>query len=140
LTLRITKNIVAATHFNFDLGLGGIPLKVDSTGNLQVAVGFDYDNLHFGMRNSHYFWDTSRLDELKITLDVTVPPTTTNGPNPTPTTLTGTLGFLQLTATDETDPAKPHTGLHGTFTLDMTPTGLGTNKLTGQADVHLNVN
>jgi Ca2+-binding RTX toxin-like protein len=65
LELLLHKSLAMATvPFGFDLGLPGIPLKVSSTGGVQISVGFDYE-LAFGIDSTQptpvFSVDTTKL-------------------------------------------------------------------------------
>jgi len=131
-----TTSSVFSTAMDADLGLPALGLNVN--GDAQVGIGYEF-NLKFGVNKTNgFYFDTSAADELKVNLN-----TFLLGAN-----ATGTLGFLQLNATDK------GTQFNGNFTVDLKDSdgqlrsselpsvnlaNLVDAKLNGTADVNLNL-
>ncbi|HMF12111.1 MAG TPA: hypothetical protein VKE94_07385, partial [Gemmataceae bacterium] len=116
----------------FGLGLPGMPLTVKS-GPLQVKAGFSYDGLTFGLQGGAPFFPSTG------TLSATV-----NAGLGVGTTIRGTLGFLEISATvpdpNTSNPYYPEkTGLSLGLATDVTPGGLANPRLSGSADVNLDL-
>lgn len=134
--IQAATSSVFSTAMDADLGLPALGLKLN--GNAQVGIGYEF-NLNFGINKTNgFYFDTSVADELKVDLN-----TSLSGAN-----ATGTLGFLQLNATDK------GTQFNGNFTVDLKDSdgqlrsselpsvnlaNLADTKLNGAADVNLNL-
>ena len=92
--LNLHSDLVSTSvPIGFDLGVPALNLKVD--GRVKLMIGFDF-KLSFGVsRRDGFYLDTSRVNELRVSIDVTTP-----GLN-----ASGNLFFLHLNAKD--DPAHP---------------------------------
>jgi Ca2+-binding RTX toxin-like protein len=136
ISMHLKKTIAVDAPFDFGLGLpGGFPLRFSTQGMLHLQVGFDYANFSFGIRNPVYFTNPGTF---KLTLDVGF--AQPNAAQGIPSTeLTGTIGFLQCTATDGTDSGRQHTNFHGDFAFSVGSSGISNARLNGQADIHLNL-
>lgn len=115
--------------FQFGLGLPGLPLTVRS-GPMQVTAGFAYDGLTFGLQTGY-----QNVGTLSATVNASL------GAG---TTIRGTLGFLEVSATvPDPNTSKPYyagpTGLSLTFATDVTNAGLANPRLSGSADVNLDL-
>ena len=103
----------------FDLGIPG--LGIETSGDVEIVAWWTLD-LVFGLSYKDGFFLEVRNDdgadaELMFNLDVTMPGAE----------ITGTLGFLQITAEDKTinvNDQDYNTGLHAEFAVDMFTTGL----------------
>ncbi len=88
----------------FDLGIDGLGLDLD--GNVSLKTGFNW-HLKFGVsRADGLFLDTSRSDELSFFIQAGMPNLN----------VTGSLGFLQVQATD--NPSNP-SGINATFIVNL---------------------
>jgi Ca2+-binding RTX toxin-like protein/6-phosphogluconolactonase (cycloisomerase 2 family)/PKD repeat protein len=137
---------IAATglDLSFDVGLDALGLELAMSGGLDLSVGWDL-NLGFGIMlngglNPDFFLDTSDGNEAELRLAAAL----TEG-----TTLSGSLGFLQLTATDivdqddiddETDPGdvpnpEGRTGLFGSIGIDLRDPGYYVDNPTGRLTI-----
>jgi hypothetical protein len=95
---------------DFGLGLAAVPLLVTSHNDAAVRLGYEYADLKFGVHNTNqFFFDTSKTNELTLSVDARLPNTASSP-------ITGAIGFLPITAID--DPNKP-TVFDGTFTVDV---------------------
>jgi hypothetical protein len=131
--VRLTGSTnVASQSFSFGTGLPGLPLEVESTGNLSVTVGFDYANLKFGLSNGTFFLDTAAPN--KFTASVTAALSYAE--------MSGIVGFLEMKATP--DPETP-TQLKAEISFDVQGnapniTVASSPLLGGSADVKLKLN
>ncbi len=100
----------AALDPGFNLGLPGLGLALDGT--VQAQLNYDV-HLDIGVNSTDFFYiDLGRDNpELSLSLDITTPGLHASG----------TLGFLQLDATDGT--AQGNTKLVGTISADLGVTG-----------------
>jgi Ca2+-binding RTX toxin-like protein len=132
ISLHLASQNATSTHTNFGLGLPSIPLLITSPNDTAVQVGFDYSNFVFGIdASTHQFFLKPAAAGLTVSVDATLPNTTTSA-------ITGAIGFLPITATDGPTATK----FHGDLTMDVNVDALGNAslgqaKLTGLADVHL---
>jgi hypothetical protein len=128
--VRLTGSAnVTSQSFSFGTGLPGLPLEVESHGDLSVAVGFDYKDLKFGLKGGTFFIDTAAANELTASVTATL----------NYATMSGIVGFLDMTATP--DPVQP-TQLQAAISFDVqgeapniavaNPPSLG-----GSADINL---
>jgi Ca2+-binding RTX toxin-like protein len=103
----ISGNLITASFSpGFDIGLPGLGLKVNGT--VQVTVSYSLQ-LNLGVNGTEFFIDTSPSGadpEFKVSLDVKTPGLSA----------TGLLGFLELTATDNS--ATP-TDFNASFLVDV---------------------
>jgi Ca2+-binding RTX toxin-like protein len=96
--------VKSEVDLDFDIGLPLLGLELDGGIHLQVAGTFE---LGFGLsRSDGFFIDTSAQDELQFQAIVTLPDFQA----------TGTLGFLEVTATDH---AAAPSVVGGTFFVDL---------------------
>ena len=99
----------AGAGIGFDLGIPGLGLKTE--GDVHVDVNWQLD-LGFGLNFADgFYFNVADQSELELNVDVTVPGIG----------ITGTLGFLQVTAVEDVDPTAPDpvTHLGATFAVDI---------------------
>ncbi len=116
-----------AVPLSANLGLPGLGLNV--SGSAYVSLDWDLQ-LGFGLNTTEGFYINSSQGtpyptSLSVSADVTLANPTTHQP----LSATGTLGYLQIKATDDTQ--KP-TDFHGAFAITLTDPGAG-----GPPDGHL---
>ncbi|MCX5661643.1 MAG: right-handed parallel beta-helix repeat-containing protein [Planctomycetota bacterium] len=94
---------------DFEAGLPALSLHLD--GGIVLNAGYDFD-LSFGVdRNLGFYADTSKANELTFDFSAGIA---------AGTTLTGMLGFLKLSATDDTSSPISHSTFDGQFKVDLT--------------------
>ncbi len=115
---------ISSQQANFSLGVPSLPFSVSTVGGLKETLGVRYDNLRFSLVNGSTFnLDTSPLNELKVSFDVT----------PTQNAhLEADMGLFSVTATP-----LPSFGLHAGIAVDIGANGTMTPSLTGGANVNL---
>lgn len=113
---------------DFDIGLDQVPLRLSANGDVQLEVGIDYENFKFGLDNGVFELDTSNTDELKIHLLAGL----------RNQSLSGQLGFLEFSASQQDAPGASPTQLNATMNIDVTPTGMDWS-IDAVADVHLDL-
>src|SRR5690606_38523668 len=94
--VRLTGSVPMTSRI-FSLGtvLPGLALEVEHFGDLNVTEGFDYANLKFDLQGGNFFLDTAAANEFTASVTAT----------PKHSTMTGIIGFLDMTATP--NPAGP---------------------------------
>ena len=107
--------------FNFNLGVPSLPFSVISSGGFQESLGVQYNNLRFGLNQNAFFLDTSPLNELKVSFDVTATPTSS---------VYADAGLFSVKATP-----LPTFGLHAGIAVDVG--GKVAPSLTGGANADL---
>ena len=121
--MGLKKLVAVSQNLNFNLGLPSLPFKVTSTGDINVTVGMEYDNLRFGINNTGFFLDTSPLNELKVSFDAGLSPSAN---------IQADAGLFQVSA----KPLNPSTfGLHAGISYDVG--GAVAPSLTGSANADL---
>lgn len=142
--MRLHQGLIDSTkNFGLDLGLSGVPFKVETSGAVNVKVGFDYElAFNFG-GGSVFSADTSKTlqgtgaghgHEMSLNVTASLPST------PQPFSATVIVGFLEGQATDHsggtsmnlafnldgldpTAPSIPDPSVSGSAHLDLDLTG-----------------
>jgi Ca2+-binding RTX toxin-like protein len=106
------------TPIGFELGLPVLGFDLDAEVNTKLGWNFDFS---FGVSQSQgFFFDTSKEDELEVSVDISLQ----NPDNPgAPAKATGNLAFLQIEAEDKTGDDK--SGFGGRFVIDLKDPGQG---------------
>jgi len=98
---------------NFDLSAPGLGLKTGPNDTIEISLDYFF-GLGFGLDGSGFFLDTAGVtqagEELGLNLDASL----SDG-----TSLTGTLGFLQMKL-EEVDDDDGNSGLRGKIAIDLT--------------------
>jgi hypothetical protein len=140
--MRLHQGLISASqNFNLNLGLPGVPFKVETSGSVSVKVGFDYE-LAFGFGGGSAFsLDTSKTlqgsgaghgHEMSLNVTASLPNT------PQPFSATVIVGFLEGQATDHAG----STSMNLAFNLDgFDPTTLSVPNpsVSGSANLDLDL-
>lgn len=119
-----------STSLAFDVGLGALPIRVESNAGVQVGAVLDYHHLTFGLsETSGFLFQATTPNELTVGFTAGLTPGST---------LTATIGFLRGTIADGAfDDPNLHTKLTAGLTIDLTDAGVGAVDFDASADVAL---
>ena len=132
LDLNLHAMVGVSKSLAFDVGLGSLPIRLESNAGVQVAATLDYHHLNFGIsdRPEGFYFNTGTMNEISVGL--------TAGLTPGSDVLIATIGFLRGKITDgASDDVNLHTQFSASLVVDLTEGGVNSHTFKVAADVAL---